>query len=117
MQEEVVSDIILPEVCRVEEKMHTDVKLEIPIIKSEEPCIVQDEPKLVQDMALLCDTTIPLQTNAQDQPMTEQKVSLPDRAIIGKLTPIMHASQRESLRSESVRKDMPTYRFNMQTSF
>ena len=40
--------------------------------------------KLVQDMTLICDTPTPLQTNVQAQPMTEQKVSLPDRDIIGK---------------------------------
>ena len=45
MQEEVVSGITLPEVYRVDDKIHTYVKLEIPIIKSEEKCIVQDEPK------------------------------------------------------------------------
>ena len=104
MQEEVVSDITLPEVYRVDEKLHTNVKLETPIIKAEERCIVQDESKLVQDMTLICDTPTPLKTNAQAQPMTEQKLSLPDRVIIGKLTPITHASQRQSLRSESERK-------------
>ena len=71
---------------------------------------MQSEPKLVQDMALLCDTPTPLQTNAQAQPMTEQKVLLPDRAIIGKLIPITHASKRETLRSELVRNEIPTYR-------
>ena len=40
MQEEVVSDITLPEVYRVDEKIHTDIKLETPIIKAEERCIV-----------------------------------------------------------------------------
>ena len=109
MQEEVVSDITLPEVYRVDEKIHTDIKLETPQIKSEEKCIVQDEPKLVQDMALLCDTPTPLQTNAQAQPMTEQKVSLSDRAIKGKLTPITDASQRKTVRSEAVRQEVPTY--------
>ena len=53
--------------------------------------------------------TTPLQTNAQAQPMTEQKVSLSDRAIKGKLTPITYASQRETVRSEAVRKEVPTY--------
>ena len=70
---------------------------------------MQDESILVQDMMLICDTPTPLQTNAQVQPMTEQKVSLWDRAIIGELTPIAHASQREGLRSESVRKEVSTY--------
>ena len=36
MLEEVVSDMTLPEIYRVDEKIHTDVQLEIPIIKSEE---------------------------------------------------------------------------------
>ena len=54
-------------------------------------------------MALLCDTPTPPQT------MTEQKVLLPDWAILGKLIPITHASWRETLRSESVRKETPTY--------
>ena len=70
---------------------------------------MQDESKLAQDMTLICDTSTPLQTNAQAQSMTEQKVSLPDRAIIGTLILITHASQRESLISESVRKEVPTY--------
>ena len=47
MQEERVSDMTLPEICRVDEKIHTDVQLKIPIIKSEGH-IVQDEPKLAQ---------------------------------------------------------------------
>ena len=34
MQEEVVSDMTLPEMNRVHERIHTDVQLEIPIIKS-----------------------------------------------------------------------------------
>ena len=67
MEEVVVSDITLLEVYRVDEKIHTDVKLETPIIKAEERCIVQDESKLVQDMTLICDTSTPLQTNAQAQ--------------------------------------------------
>ena len=104
MQEEVVSDMILPDVYRVDTEIHTDVQLEIPIIKSEEKCVTQSEPKLVQDVALLHDTPIPLQTIAQ--PMTEQKVLLPDRALQGKLIPIPHASWRETLRSESVRKKL-----------
>ena len=33
--QEVVSDTTLPEICRVDEKIHKDVQLEIPIIKSE----------------------------------------------------------------------------------
>ena len=67
MQEEVVSDMTLPEICGVDEKIHTDVQLAIPIIKSEEGHIVQDEPNLVQDRMLICDTPNPLQTNAQAQ--------------------------------------------------
>ena len=68
---------------------------------------MQSEPKMVQDMALLCDTPTPLQTFTQ--PTTEQKISLPGRAILGKLRPISHASWREILRSELVRKEIPTY--------
>ena len=108
MQEEIVSDMTLPEICRVDEKIHTDVQLEIPIIKSEGH-IVQDEPKLVQDRTLICAIPNPLQTNAQAQHMTEQKVSLPDRANIGKIIPTTYVSRRESLRSEVVRKEIPTY--------
>ena len=78
MQEEVVSDMTLPEIYRVDEKIHTDVQLEIPIIRSEGGHIVQHESKLVQDMILTCDTLTPLQTNAQAQLMTEQKVLLLD---------------------------------------
>ena len=81
---EVVSDVTLPEVYRVDEKIHTCIKLEIPIIKSEEPCvmqselkletpiiksekrcIMQDEPKLVQDRTLICDTPATIQTIAE----------------------------------------------------
>ena len=110
MQEEVVSHITLPEIYRVDEKIHTDVQLEIPIIiKSEEGHIVQDEPKLVQDRTLICAIPNPLQTNAPAQHMTEQKVSLPDRANIGKIIPTTYVSRRESLRSEVVRKEIPTY--------
>ena len=58
-------------------------------------------------MALLSDTLTPLQTIAQ--PMTEQKVSLPNRAIIGKVIPITHASRRETLKYDLVRKEIPTY--------
>ena len=47
MQEEVVSDMTLPEVYRVDTKIHSDVQLETPIIKSEEKCVTQNEPKLV----------------------------------------------------------------------
>ena len=36
--------------------------------------------------------------------MTEQKVSLPDRANIGKIIPTTYVSRRESLRSEAVRR-------------
>ena len=109
MQEEVVSDMTLPEIYRVDERIHIDVQLEIPIIKSEEGHIVQDEPKLVQDRTLICDIPNPLQTNAQAQYMTEQKVSLPDRANIGKTIPTTYVSRRESLGSEVVRKEIPTY--------
>ena len=109
MQEEVVSDMTLPEIYRVDEKIHTDVQLEIPIIKSEEGYIVQDEPKLVQDRTLICAIPNQLQTNAQAQHMTEQKVSLPDRANIVKIIPTTYVSRRESLRSEVVRKEIPTY--------
>ena len=108
MQEEVVSDMTLPEIYRVDKKIHTDVQLEIPIIKSEGH-IVQDESKLGQDRILFCDTLNPLQTNAQAQHMTEQKVSLPDRANIGKTIPTTYVSRRESLTSEVVRKEIPTY--------
>ena len=41
--------------------------------------------------------------------MTEQKVSLPDRANIGKIIPTTYVSRRESLRLEVVRKEVPTY--------
>ena len=78
----------------MDEKIHTDVQLKIPIIKSEEKCIVQDELKLVQDRTLICATPYPLQTDAQVQHMTEQRmVSLPDRAIIGKIIPTTHAGR------------------------
>ena len=102
-------DMTLPEICRVDEKIYTNVQLEIPIIKSEEGHIVQDEPKLVQDRTLICVIPNPLQTNAQTQHMTEQKVSLPDRANIGKKIPTTYVSRRESLRSEVVRKEIPIY--------
>ena len=108
MLEEVVSDMTLPEIYRVDEKIHTDVQVEILIIKSEGH-IVQDEPNLVQDRTLICAIPNPLQTNAQSQPMTEQKVSLPDRANIGKIIPATYVSRRESLRPEVVRKEIPTY--------
>ena len=70
---------------------------------------MQDEPKLVQDRTLICAIPNPLQTNTQAQHMTEQKVSLPDRANIGKIIPTTYVSRRESLRSEVVRKEIPTY--------
>ena len=108
IQEEVVSDMTLPEIYRVDERIHTDVQLEIPIIKSEEGHIVQDEPGLVQDRTLICDIPNPLQTNAQAQHMTEQKVLLPDRANIGKTIPTTYV-RRESLGSEVVKKEIPTY--------
>ena len=80
MQEEVVRNMTLPEIYRVDERIHTDVQLEIPIIKLEEGHIVQDEPKLVQDRTLICAIPNPLLPNAQAKHKTEQKVSLPDRA-------------------------------------
>ena len=95
----------LPEIYRVDERIHTDVQLEIPIIKSSEGHIVQDGPKLVQVRTLICDTPNPLQTNAQAQLMTEQKVLLPDRANIGKIIPTTYVCRRESLRSEVIRKE------------
>ena len=70
---------------------------------------MQDEPRLVQDRTLICAIPNPLQTNAQAQHMTEQKVSLPDRANIGKIIPTTYVSRRESLRSEVVRKEIPKY--------
>ena len=109
IQEQVVSGMTLPEIYRVDERIHTDVQLEIPIIKSEEGHIVQDEPKLVQDRTLICAIPNPLPTNAQAQHMTEQKVSLPDRTNIGKTIPTTYVSRGESLRSEVVRKEIPTY--------
>ena len=105
--EEVVSDMTLPKDYRIDTERHTDIQLETPMIKSEEKCVMQNEPKLVQDMALLCDTPSPPHTIAQ--PMTDQKISLSDRAILGKLIPITHTSQRKILRSESVRKEIPTH--------
>ena len=87
--------------------MQSESKLETPIIKAEEKCIVQDEPKLVQDMTLICNTPATIQNIAE--PMTGQKIPLLDRALQGKLIPITHASYRETLRSESVRKEIPTY--------
>ena len=97
MLEEVVSDMTLPEIYRVDEKIPTDVQLEILIIRSEGH-IVQDEPKLVQDRTLICAIPNPLQTNAQPQPMTEQRVSLADRANIGKIIPTTYVSRRERVR-------------------
>ena len=58
-------------------------------------------------MTLLPDTPTPPQTNTQ--PKTVQKISLPDRTIQGKLIPVSHASWGETLRSELVRKEIPTY--------
>ena len=97
----------LPEVYRVDMEIHTDVQLETPIIKSEEKCVTQVEPKFIQDMALLHDAPTPAHTFSQ--PMTEQKILLLDRALQGKLIPITHASWRETVRSESVRKETPIY--------
>ena len=59
---------------------------------------------------MICDTPNPLQTIAQAQHMTEQKLSLPDTANIGKIIPTTYVSRRESLRSELVRKEIPTYK-------
>ena len=87
--------------------MQSELKLETPIIKSKERCRVQDEPKLVQDITLICGTPTTIQTIAK--PMTEQQISLPDRALQGRLIPIKHASRRETLKSELVRKEIPTY--------
>ena len=106
-EEEVVSDKALPEVCRVDTEIHTDVQLETPMIKSEERYVTQSEPKLVQDMTLFPDTPTPPQTNAQSK--TVQKISLPDIAVQGKLIPISHASWGEIPKSESVRKEIPAY--------
>ena len=108
MQEEIVSDMTLLEICTAHEKIHTDVQLEIPIIKSEGH-IVQDEPKLVQERTLICAIPNSLQTNVHAQHMTEQKVPLPDRANVGKIIPTTYVSRGESLRSEVVRKEIPTY--------
>ena len=68
-------------------------------------------------MTLICNTPTPLQTNAQAQPMTEQKVSLPDRAIIGKLTPIAHMQVRKREFEISQKGNSKLYRFSMPTSF
>ena len=105
--EDIVSDMTLPEVYRVDTEIHMGIQLETAMRKLEEKCVTQSEPKLVQDMALLCDTPTPPQTIAL--PMIGQKVSLPDRTVIGKLIPRTYASQRETLRSESARKEIPTY--------
>ena len=78
---------------------------------------MQDEPRLVQDRTLICTIPNPLQTNAQAQHMTEQKVSLPDRANIGKIFPTTYVSKRESLRSEASERKFQLYRLIMQTSF
>ena len=43
-EEDVVSGMALPEVCRVDTEIHTDVQLEIPVIKSEKKCVTQSEP-------------------------------------------------------------------------
>ena len=95
MQEEAVSDIILPEVYRIDTEIHTGIQLETPIIIAEEKCIVQDESKSVQDRTLVCET------NPQAHSMTEQKVLLPERALQSKIIPI--------LISETVRKEIPMY--------
>ena len=66
-EEEVVSDMAVPEVYRVDTEIHKDLQLETPMKKSEEKCITQDEPKLIQDMTLLPDTPTPPQTNAHSK--------------------------------------------------
>ena len=58
-------------------------------------------------MTLICNTPPTIQTVAE--PMIEQQISLLDRALQSKLILVTHASQRETLRSESVRKEIPTY--------
>ena len=78
MQVEAVSDILLPEVYRIDTEIHTGIQLETPIIIAKERCIVQDESKLVQDRTLISGTPIPLQTNAQAHSMAEQQVLLPE---------------------------------------
>ena len=70
MQEKIVSYMTLPEIYRVDERIHTDVQLEIPIITSEGH-IVQDEPKLVQDRTLICAIPNPLQTNVEHYDRTK----------------------------------------------
>ena len=107
IQEEVVSDMAPPEVYRVDTEIHTGIQFETPMIKSEEKCVTQSEQKLVHDMTLLPDTPTPPQTN--DQSKTVQKISVPDRAIQGKLIPISHASWGEILKSKLVRKEIQTY--------
>ena len=62
---------------------------------------------MVQDMTLLPDKPTPPQTSAQSK--TVQNISLPGIAIQGKLIPISHACWGEILKSESVRKEIPTY--------
>ena len=62
---------------------------------------------MIQDMIFICNTPTTIQTIAE--PRIGQKISLPVRALQGKLIPIIHASQRETLRFESVRKEIPTY--------
>ena len=56
---------------------------------------------------MICDTPATIQTIAE--PMIEQHISLLDRALQGKLIPTKHASRRETLRFESVRKEIPAY--------
>ena len=58
---------------------------------------------------MICAIPNPLQTNAQAQHMTEQKISLPERAYVGKIIPTIYVSRREILRYEVVRKEIPTY--------
>ena len=90
MQEEVVSDRTLPEMYSADVRIHTDIQLETPIIKSEETCVIPSDSKLVQDMTLIHDASILLHTIGQL--MTEQKISLCDRAILDRLIPIAHAT-------------------------
>ena len=91
-----ISDIILPEMCSTDEKIHTDeLKLETPIIntveigeipsevKLEMP-IEQSELKLMQDVTLVSD--VPTLFYNYVQPVTEQEITLPDRNIAQPMT-------------------------------
>ena len=90
MKEE-ISDIMQPEMCSTDGKIHTDeLKLETPKINaveiSEMPSelkleipIEQSESKLMQDMTLVSDVPIPFHNYVQ--PATEQEIILPERNI------------------------------------